>query len=127
MAFHMERRSLFRAGEQFWIFNVPQALQLMPYIAIASGIVLCVAIGIVCLSQGSRRFGFGISWRQSTSSMLQKLWSFKTGVRPSRPGVIIHDPDSSKPHDLDDPFFDSKAQERVGAAIADATQKTEKS
>ena len=105
---------------------LPQALQSMPYIAIASGIVLGVTIGIVCLSQGSRRFGFGISWRQSTLSMLQKLWSFKTGTRPSRLGVIIHDPDSSKPHDLDDPFFDPKVRERVGAAIADAARKTVK-
>ena len=101
----------------------PQALQLIPYIAIASGIVLGVTIGIVCFSQGSRRFGFGISWRQSTLSMLQKLWSFKIGTRPSRPSVIIHDPDSAKPHDLDDPLFDREVQERMGAVIANAARK----
>ena len=41
----------------------------------------------------------------------------------TRPGVIAHDPDASRPHDLDDPFFDSKVQERIGDAIAKAAQK----
>lgn len=106
---------------------LPQALQFIPYIAIAAGIVLGVTIGIVCLSQGSRRFGFGISWRQSTLSMLQKLWSFKTGTRPSRLSVIVHDPDSAKPHDLDDPLFDREVQKRIGAVIANAARKKVKS
>jgi hypothetical protein len=38
------------------------------------------------------------------------------------PEVVLHDPASSKPHDLDNPFQDSKAQERIGVAIAKATQ-----
>jgi hypothetical protein len=62
------------------------------------------------------------SWRMILPSF-QKSWSRIIGTRPSRPDVIIHDPDSSKAHDLDDPFFDRKVQERVGAAIADAARK----
>ena len=30
---------------------------------------------------------------------------------------------SSKPHDLDDPFFDRRVQDRVGRTIADAVAK----
>jgi len=45
----------------------------------------------------------------------------------SRLDVIVYDPALSKPHDLDDPFFDSKVQERVGTAIANATRKKVKS
>jgi hypothetical protein len=63
------------------------------------------------------------SWRQLILSFFQKLWSRIIGTWPSRPDLIIHDPDSSKAHDLDDPFFDRKVQERVGATIADAARK----
>lgn len=35
-----------------------------------------------------------------------------------RKGVVIHDPASSRAHDLDDPFFDAKVQERMAAVIA---------
>jgi hypothetical protein len=74
-------------------------------------------------------FGSGFSkdslsrLRQSTSSVLGKLWSAIAGHRPVQHGVIIHDPDSSRPHDLDDPFFDRKIQERMGAAISRAVRK----
>jgi hypothetical protein len=88
-----------------------QTLQLTPYIAIAAGILLGTAIGIICYRQLSRRVGSGISWRQAIF-----------GARFSRLGVIIHDPDLSKPHDLDDPFFDPKVRERVGAMIANAAR-----
>jgi hypothetical protein len=54
----------------------------------------------------------------------RKLWSSDRGLRPtSMLEVIFHDPDLSKPHDLDDPFFDRKVQDRVGQAIADAVRK----
>jgi hypothetical protein len=33
----------------------------------------------------------------------------------------LHDP-TSKPHDLDNPFHDSKAQERAGQAIVKAAE-----
>ena len=59
-------------------------------------------------------------------SVLQKLWFVIVGQAPSQHGVIVHDPDSSKPHDLDDPFFDRKVQERIGAAISNAVQKKRK-
>jgi hypothetical protein len=38
------------------------------------------------------------------------------------PEVVTHDPAASKPHDLDNPFHDSKTQERIGIAIAKAAQ-----
>jgi hypothetical protein len=105
---------------------LPQALQLIPYIAVASAVLLGITIGIICLSQGSRRVGFGVSWRQSILSLFQKVRSVMIETRPLRPDVIIHDPDSSKPHDLDDPFFDPKVRERVGAVIANAALKRAK-
>ena len=55
---------------------------------------------------------------------LKKLWFAVVQSRSSRPEVIVHDPDSSKPHDLDDPFFDRKIQHKVGQAIAKAARKT---
>jgi hypothetical protein len=70
--------------------------------------------------QVSRRTDFGILAREPTLSIFQKLWSAVFPARPSRPDLIVHDPDSAKPHDLDDPFFDGKVRERVGAAIAKA-------
>jgi hypothetical protein len=99
-----------------------QALQATPYVAIAAGILLAITIGIICYrQQPSRQVGFGISWRRSTPSILQKLSSVLISAwSPPPPRVIVHDPDSSKPHDLDAPLFDRKVQERVGAAIADA-------
>jgi len=99
----------------------PQALQLIPVIAIASAILLGITIGIICYRQGFRRTGFGVLSRQSISSIFQKLWSVPT--RPSWPDLIVHDPESSKPHDLDDPFFDRKVRERVGAVIAKAVKR----
>lgn len=60
---------------------------------------------------------------QSIRRGFQKLWSAALGTRSSFSGTMVHDPASSKPHDLDDPFFDRKVQERVGAAIANAVQK----
>jgi hypothetical protein len=99
---------------------LPSALQFIPFIAIASALLLGVTIGMICYRQGFRRIGFGFSSRRSILSMLQKLWSAVFPTRPARLAPLIHDPDSSKPHDLDDPFFDQKVQERVGAAIAKA-------
>jgi hypothetical protein len=101
----------------------PQALQLIPFIAIASAILLGVTIGIICYRQGFRRTGFGASSRQSILPIFRKLWSAASPTRPSWPDLIIHDPESSKPHDLDDPFFDRKVRERVGAVIAKAAVK----
>lgn len=52
--------------------------------------------------------------------LLEKLRSTITGARSVQTGFILHDPASSKPHDLDDPFFEKKIQERVGQVIATA-------
>jgi len=41
----------------------------------------------------------------------------------AKAGVVVHDPDGSKPHDLDDPFFDKDVRDRVGATIADAARR----
>ena len=101
---------------------LPQALQLIPFIAIASAILLGITIGIVCYRQGFRRTGFGVSSQQSILPIFRKLWSAVIPTRPSWPDLMIHDPDSSKPHDLDDPFFDRKVRERVGAVIAKAAR-----
>src|ERR1044072_4509169 len=102
---------------------LPQALELIPYAAVISAILLGIAIAAICLSQRSYRVGFGSFWWQSILSICQKLRGLIRRTRTSRTNVIVHDPASSKPHDLDDPFFDSKVQERVGAAIANATRK----
>jgi hypothetical protein len=59
-------------------------------------------------------------------SLFQKFCAAIVGSRPSRPEVILHDPGASKPHDLDDPFFDRKVQGRVGRTIADAARKKAK-
>ncbi len=40
-----------------------------------------------------------------------------------RAEAIIHDPESTRPHDLDDPLFDRNVQARIGAAIAKAAEK----
>ena len=102
---------------------MPHVLQLIPYVVAGSAILMGIAIGIVCFSQGSRRIRIGVSWQQSLSSIFQKLWSLVSGRWRSRLGVIIHDPDSAKPHDLDDPLFDRDVQKRMGAVIANAAQK----
>ncbi|MCX7315166.1 MAG: hypothetical protein WCG92_10040 [Hyphomicrobiales bacterium] len=44
-------------------------------------------------------------------------------LRPPAPEVVLHDPHAAEPHDLDDPFLDEKAQERMGAAISDAKRR----
>jgi hypothetical protein len=57
------------------------------------------------------------------TSFFRRAWSaIVRRVRPT-PEVVVHDPAAAKPHDLDDPFFDRKVQERMGAAIAKAARK----
>ena len=53
----------------------------------------------------------------------RKAWSAILRRAPTNPEVVVHDPAAAKPHDLDDPFFDRKVQERMGAAIAKAARK----
>ena len=102
---------------------LPQALQLLPYIAITSAILLGVTIGIICFGQFSHRAHF-VAPRRSISSIFKKWRGAIFGRPPARRAVTIHDPDASKPHDLDDAFFDENVRERVGTIIAEAARKT---
>jgi hypothetical protein len=103
-----------------------QTLQFMPYIAIASAALLGGTIAAICYSQLYRRSGLDVR-RRSVLSVFPKWSAAVIGPRPARPGITIHDPDASKPHDLDDPFLDPKARERVGAVIANAARTKVKS
>jgi hypothetical protein len=66
---------------------------------------------------------------QSLSWLVCKWWSTLTGKQTAsattstRPGVFVHDPAASRPHDLDDPFFDPKVQDRIADVIAAASKK----
>jgi len=56
-----------------------------------------------------------------SASALKKWW---LGIfRSKRPGIIFHDPDATEPHDLDDPLFDRKVQQRFGEIIAKANER----
>jgi hypothetical protein len=57
-----------------------------------------------------------VFFRDAASRIMRRLLA-------DRSEVIIHDPASARPHDLDDPLFDRNVQARIGAAIAKATQK----
>jgi len=50
------------------------------------------------------------------ASRIAQALGFKQS--PPTPTVIVHDPESSGPHNLDDPFFDEEVQGRVAAVIA---------
>jgi hypothetical protein len=100
-----------------------QALQLAPYIAIASGILLGTTIAVICYRQRVRNADSGAR-RASMSSILERWRPLLHGRWSLPPAVIIHDPGAAKPHDLDDPFFDNRVQELVGTTIANAARKT---
>ena len=61
----------------------------------------------------------------SESRIARQVWGAFVARFTSRPApeVILHDPAASRPHDLDDPFFDPKIQRRVADFIAGATGK----
>ena len=61
----------------------------------------------------------------SESRIVRQLWgTFIARFRsPPRPDVLLHDPAASRPHDLDDPFFDPGVQRRVADFIAGAAGK----
>jgi len=60
--------------------------------------------------------------------MMRKFWSRLFGKKqapvPAK-GFILHDPAAQRPHDLDDPYFDAKLQERLGKAIDSAVRKAD--
>jgi hypothetical protein len=39
-------------------------------------------------------------------------------------GFLLHDPAAQRPHDLDDPYFDSEVQARTGKVIGSAIRKS---
>ena len=63
---------------------------------------------------------FPSGWR-----IARQLWGTFITRFTSRPlpDVLLHDPAASRPHDLDDPFFDPKVQRRVADFIAGADRK----
>lgn len=56
----------------------------------------------------------------SESRLARRFWGAFIARFMSRPApeVILHDPAASRPHDLDDPFFDPNVQKRVAEIIA---------
>ena len=57
---------------------------------------------------------------------LRRLWLALKGAPGDKPApneVIVHDPGAERPHDLDDPFFDSQVQSRMAGVIADNAAK----
>jgi hypothetical protein len=69
--------------------------------------------------------------KQSRSILASVLgyWSRWAGgdLKTSRAlhGVVLHDPEAQKPKDLDNPFVDAEAQERIGDLISRARRGTE--
>jgi len=59
------------------------------------------------------------------SRIARQLWAAFVArfTRQPRTGVLLHDPAASRPHDLDDPFFDPNVQQRVAGIIAGAAPK----
>ncbi len=60
------------------------------------------------------------------SRLADRTWGTLTNKGEAMPksGELLHDPAASRPHDLDDPFFDAGVQRRVADVIAGAARKT---
>jgi hypothetical protein len=52
-----------------------------------------------------------------------RTWNAVFGARGEKPEVIVHDPGAQGPKNLDNPFIDPKAQDRVGKLIAGQSSK----
>ena len=63
---------------------------------------------------------FRMVWRAARGLWVQGLTWFR---RSPRQAYFLHDPAASRPHDLDDPFFDPKVQERMANVIAVSARK----
>jgi len=59
-----------------------------------------------------------IFWRN-----VRRLWSTTEAAALPASGTLLHDPAASRPHDLDDPFFDPQVQKRVSDIIASSARK----
>ena len=56
----------------------------------------------------------------------RSIWAAVTGQKHSvrqAPELILHDPGSQRPQDLDDPFIDRDVQLRMGQVIASSVEK----
>ena len=62
---------------------------------------------------------FAWLWRSARSVW---TWALARAGRARRQEFFLHDPAAAGPHDLDDPFFDSKIQERVAKVIASSVR-----
>ena len=60
---------------------------------------------------------------QWLSRMAVRAWGTRKGEAMPASGELLHDPAASRPHDLDDPFFDATVQRRVADVIAGAAMK----
>jgi hypothetical protein len=55
--------------------------------------------------------------------LARKVWgTFIARFTPRPAPEVLHDPGASRPHDLDDPFFDPNVQKRVADIIAAAAR-----
>jgi hypothetical protein len=57
------------------------------------------------------------------SRIAGRTWGTNKGESMPKSGELLHDPAASRPHDLDDPFFDAAVQRRVADVIAGAARK----
>jgi len=59
------------------------------------------------------------------SRIARRVWAALTArfTSPPLPKVLLHDPAASRPHDLDDPYFDPNVQKRMADFIAGAASK----
>jgi hypothetical protein len=63
---------------------------------------------------------FRMLWRAVRRLWVQGLTRLRWSPRQA---YFLHDPAASRPHDLDDPFFDPKVQERMANVIAVSARK----
>jgi hypothetical protein len=61
-------------------------------------------------------------WESRIARQVWGAFTAKFTTSPP-PKVLLHDPAASRPHDLDDPFFDPTVQRRVADVIAGAAGK----
>ena len=60
-----------------------------------------------------------VKMHKGLKGLLSFVWRLWGGASPKKgPEVFLHDPAAAKPHNLDDPFYDAKVQEKVGKILA---------
>jgi len=75
-----------------------------------------------CADGGNRRLR---AFRERMMCAREMVRRKLPGFRGAQSGLrlLLHDPAASRPHDLDDPFFDAAVQRRVADVIAEAARK----